>query len=645
MSVSRPATTPPARDDGLSGQWLSLEEIAEIDLFKSSKRAFKLKLSTNFGVTPGQREPGIKAAVRRVYQPGEIICRAGEYGSTAFLLLEGTATSFVPESASPVPIAGRRTRAMRRLRRLFRRHSRSEREAAPDDADIGEVSRYASISCDRPPPPRTVRPGEVFGVDTCLNFYPREATVRAEEPCLVIEMLRSVLDSIREAGEGGAQIDADYRADAIRNQVHLNSLFRLLSAAQKDAVIATAELLTPESDAVRNSVLFTQGDAADAIYLVRSGTIKLSQGDVVLAYLGRGAAFGFEGLLQIGDTGTLRLQCVSHPSLFPPRDVGAGLTLGRSAACDVALPADNRAVGRTHCRLEDRGGDVYLIDLNSANFTLLNGERCREALVTAGDRITVVDYTFELTRAPRETAAAPAATRVVTAGGLDSFEIIKIPNATLQQLAQASERFAAAATIVARELAASLPQLPAEQALVNDLVELNLYNSQNTLLIDLDRCTRCDQCVRACASAHDGVARFTRDGPRVGNYLVTMACRSCTDPQCMIGCPVGSIRRQDSLEIRIEDWCIGCERCANQCPFGNINMVELGAKAAVAAAPAPAPPASGPIEIPSLRLRATVCDLCAGYDGPNCVYACPHDAAIRVNPAAFVALVDRSTRH
>jgi len=113
-----------------------------------------------------------------------------------------------------------------------------------------------------------------------------------------------------------------------------------------------------------------------------------------------------------------------------------------------------------------------------------------------------------------------------------------------------------------------------------------------------------------------------------------MACRSCTDPKCMIGCPVGSIRRGDSLEIQIEDWCIGCERCANQCPFGNINMIEIPA------APAAAREAEG-AQAEAPKLRATVCDLCSGYDGPNCVYACPHDAAIRVNPVDFLGDPDR----
>jgi Fe-S-cluster-containing hydrogenase component 2 len=94
----------------------------------------------------------------------------------------------------------------------------------------------------------------------------------------------------------------------------------------------------------------------------------------------------------------------------------------------------------------------------------------------------------------------------------------------------------------------------------------------------------------------------------------------------MIGCPVGSIRRKHSLEIIIEDWCIGCGRCAEQCPYGNINMhpfavdesdpVSLGRRAVV-------------------KLKATTCDLSPGTPEPACVYACPHGAAMRVEPRQF----------
>ena len=99
-----------------------------------------------------------------------------------------------------------------------------------------------------------------------------------------------------------------------------------------------------------------------------------------------------------------------------------------------------------------------------------------------------------------------------------------------------------------------------------------LMEAQSLLVLDLESCTRCDQCVRACADAHDGVTRLVREGLRFDKYLVATSCRQCRDPLCMVGCPVGSIRRRNTLEVIIEDWCIGCGLCANNCPYGNINL-------------------------------------------------------------------------
>jgi Fe-S-cluster-containing hydrogenase component 2 len=33
--------------------------------------------------------------------------------------------------------------------------------------------------------------------------------------------------------------------------------------------------------------------------------------------------------------------------------------------------------------------------------------------------------------------------------------------------------------------------------------------------------------------------------------------------------------------------------------------------------------------------KATTCDLCTDLSVPSCVYACPHDAAKRVDPQTF----------
>lgn len=188
-------------------------------------------------------------------------------------------------------------------------------------------------------------------------------------------------------------------------------------------------------------------------------------------------------------------------------------------------------------------------------------------------------------------------------------------------------------------------------------VELGLYQGQELLVLDLEKCTRCDECVKACADSHDGVTRVVRDGPRFGHFLVAVSCRSCHDPYCLTGCPVDAIHREGfTLEVRIDDHCIGCGLCAHNCPYGSIHMVEHDASGRLrevppaewptkeqavggAAAGEPADPAH---PTRKARLKAVNCDLCAGsLTGPRCVYACPHDAAHRLTGDRVLALAEQ----
>ncbi len=184
---------------------------------------------------------------------------------------------------------------------------------------------------------------------------------------------------------------------------------------------------------------------------------------------------------------------------------------------------------------------------------------------------------------------------------------------------------------------------------LEDYLRQGLFEAQNLLLIDLTNCTRCDACVEACANAHDGVSRLLRDGLRYGKYLVPTACRSCRDPLCMTQCPVGSIRRKENLEIIIEDWCIGCGRCAELCPYGNINMHPLEVvqevKTEVKSDNPAVPPKVTSQKKTTTTFKANTCDLCPELATPSCVDACPHDAAIRVDPLRFFssALVEHAT--
>ena len=164
----------------------------------------------------------------------------------------------------------------------------------------------------------------------------------------------------------------------------------------------------------------------------------------------------------------------------------------------------------------------------------------------------------------------------------------------------------------------------AADALLEWAVDERFMNGTRAMLIDMDRCVRCDDCVRACASTHGGNPRFVRHGKTHANAMVANACMHCVDPVCMIGCPTGAIHRSVAGPVVInDDTCIGCGTCANSCPYDNIRLVEIHDRRG---RPLLDPETQSPI------VKATKCDLCyTQLGGPACVRACPHDALRRVD--------------
>jgi len=150
------------------------------------------------------------------------------------------------------------------------------------------------------------------------------------------------------------------------------------------------------------------------------------------------------------------------------------------------------------------------------------------------------------------------------------------------------------------------------------------FNGTATMVIDLDRCTRCDDCVRACASTHDNNPRFLRHGPASGRLMVANACMHCADPVCMIGCPTGAIHRESFAgQVIINPvTCIGCKACFNNCPYEAIRMVDIRDERGAFVVDQELKPIS----------KATKCDLCVeNRGGPACERACPHGALARIN--------------
>ena len=207
---------------------------------------------------------------------------------------------------------------------------------------------------------------------------------------------------------------------------------------------------------------------------------------------------------------------------------------------------------------------------------------------------------------------------------LEHVELIKIAKAdfadVLAKHPAVSDRLWKTAVQRLKERGATVSE-PGAQTHLQFAMDSGLIHGESVLLIDLSTCTRCDECVRACADAHGGTPRFVREGAKFRNYSIPSACYQCTDPVCMIGCPTNAITRPlGTLEVVInQNTCIGCGNCANRCPWSNIRMV-----------PRAVPDAEGHDKL------ATKCDLCVErHDGPACVQMCPQGAAVRVDFKEF----------
>ncbi len=165
-----------------------------------------------------------------------------------------------------------------------------------------------------------------------------------------------------------------------------------------------------------------------------------------------------------------------------------------------------------------------------------------------------------------------------------------------------------------------------DRSMVEFLVDKAFVNGTAAMVIDLDRCTRCDDCVRACAQGHDDNPRFIRHGPVHAGFMIANACMHCNDPMCMIGCPTGAISREMTTgQVAINDpTCIGCATCATNCTYDNIRMVNTRSQKGAFYIDAQSMP----------HMKATKCDLCVTQiGGPACERACPHNALKRIDLA------------
>jgi CRP-like cAMP-binding protein/Pyruvate/2-oxoacid:ferredoxin oxidoreductase delta subunit len=491
------------------------------------------------------------AAVLHRFRKGEIVCEEGEFGSTAYYIVSGTVDIFIHNPLAHLrtrPVFGFFGQSFSRMKSFLTDDAQDRRAEAHQRKFIG-IDANVDLPVNRPL--AQLGPGELFGEMTCRTYQPRSATVQAREPCVMVEMLRVILDMLvgnRQPSEAtkatskvkmptfkGTSFKTDsekkYRERSLNNHLRSVPLFASLSEEFIEHLRQNVDLVSFN----QSQIICKEGEDADAFYLIRSGMVRVSQsmpgGEMVRTYLSRGDCFGEIGLLR---------------------------QIKRTATCSA----------------------------------------------------------------------------------LDAVDVVKIPVSEFNlMLEKFPDVRAQLEPVAAARLAADQQRAMPAGLRLDDFLSQGLFEAQNLLLIDLDNCTRCDACVRACATAHDGVSRLLRDGLRYDHFLVATACRSCRDPLCMTQCPVGSIRRKENLEIIIEDWCIGCGKCAELCPYGNINMHPLEVikevKTEIKSDREGVPPKVKIEKKKTTAYKANTCDLCTQLSTPSCVYACPHDAAKRVDPQRF----------
>jgi CRP-like cAMP-binding protein/Fe-S-cluster-containing hydrogenase component 2 len=460
---------------GGEGIPLSPDEVIRYELFSHLSRNLLAK------------NPG--SVWLRRFESGETICRQGEYGSTAFYVVSGQVNITVTPGGPPAAAPNRRI-----WNRLIGMVGGNVGQAA------GRGRTHIPIDATENVPRDTLEvtlgAGALFGEMTCLSFLPRAATAVADGNVYCLEMLPNILLLVFDNKEQKAwrnekrkflrdnpgqafapprppdrPIQRTYRERALRNELRACPLFSTLDDAAIQNLANAADLVSLEP----GEVVFQEGELADELYVIRRGFVKVSRDDgfgspLVINYMAKGQYFGEIALL----------------------GYDLGLPPTRTATCAALDHVDLIAIAR-----EDVGRLVQQYP------------ELRNQLKT----IAVQRFRPEKRKKP-----------VRSGIGLDHY---------LQQ---------------------------------------GIMQGTNMLLFDLDRCTRCDECVRACADSHQGVTRLRREGLRIDKYLVPTSCRSCRDPVCLTECPVGSIGRSPGGAIIIEDWCIGCRKCEQNCPFGNIKM-------------------------------------------------------------------------
>jgi Fe-S-cluster-containing hydrogenase component 2 len=599
------------------------------DMHLTSEQLLQLPFFAQLTRKPSlDKFPG--AVVVRRFRKGDIVCEQGEAGWTAFYILprEDTLTVCRKQLEAAGPAAPRALRA--EVERLAAEVEGLKGVPSEDDRrnaaivflNVAPQAADQAIPIDGPVTlsgsnlRAPLREGELFGEMSCLYRSPRSATVVAVRDCYVVELLRNIFDQVIKDPKYKARADEIYKRRVLDLHLRRLPLFEGLSGAELDELRKGVELVSFEP----GTLICDEHERSDSFYMVRSGLVKVMKN--VSALLHPSDVLDWPGLCARLREGSLPSAHEARAKLWQMLPAAVQALLRGEAASPLderqyaevvhalndilrepkladapqfKAPADSPAV-REPCaailqrrqELQKKKADWHAPDARRFNRALLEAllpgalrhrppDGGPEWVLSYQGRGDYFGETGLLLNRPR------GATCVAYGHPNDEglVELVKVSGELFTRLLGSPAVRDRVEREAQRRRAETVQGMsrPAwdDSRRSRRFEELGLIQGQRLMLIDLDRCTRCDECVQACVATHeDGRTRLFLDGPRFGNYLVPTTCRSCLDPVCMIGCPVGSIHRGDNRQIVIESWCIGCGLCADNCPYGSIQMHDLG---------------------------------------------------------------------
>jgi len=531
----------------------------------------------------------------RRYRNGAVVVRQGDYGNSAFLILRGRVRVML--QGLDASVLGRRERQKKSwLRSLIdlatnprspevrdpRRYQQAAQQtpdkAADQDVEWAYVQGVTNVLEVMPDAFERTRnsvmeEGELFGELAALGRIPRAATLIADGEAELLEIRWQGLRDLRKHDEQLRRyVDDRYRQFGLAATLRASPLLQHLTEEQAQKVAKAAVFETYGSYDWYGSYQQLRRKQVDPL---KKEPIIAQQGHYPNGLVLNRA--GFARLSQAHGHGELTFSYLGKGDIYGLAEL---IYNARYPHEPTPLLSTLRAIGYV---------DVVRIPTRTFEELILPGmdEQLIQRLIDA---------------VPTE--AEPEASQTPT----DQRVAVTVPDPESSDEARSRRE-----TI--------------DPGMMEFLVENRFINGTSTMMIDMDRCTRCDDCVRACADGHGNNPLFVRHGPTYNNVMVTNACMHCVDPVCMIGCPTGAIHRvEETGEVTINDvTCIGCGVCAASCPYDNIRMVEIRDGTNDDA------PMVDPMEGTAIR-KATKCDLCEDHPGgPACQRACPHDALKRVD--------------